>query len=318
MDLSLIIPCYNEEGNINAFFKKAEETFADRPIKYEYVFVNDGSSDKTGQILGELFEAHPDKNITVINFSRNFGKESALYAGLKNSRGTALCFIDADLQQSPSTALEMYNILVSSGDLDCVCAYQTNRNEGKMISKAKSLFYKMMNCVTETQIKNGASDFRVFTAQVKEAILSLGEFHRFSKGIFSWVGFKTEYIEYSAAERNSGETKWGFSKLLRYALSGIVSFSVAPLKIPIYTGIAAVIISVICFIAEIIKSAVSDVSVDNFALLAVLIAFFSGLILFSIGVIGEYLAKIYQQIKHRPIYIAKSILSRSDENKQSN
>lgn len=313
MDFSLIIPCYNEEGNIEAFFNEAEKVLDLAPISYEYVFVNDGSTDSTQQRLKELFEKHPNKSITVINFSRNFGKESAIFAGLKNSTGKAVCLIDADLQQHPKTAYQMYRTLVANPELDCVCAYQSKRNESKLISGIKSLYYKITNSMVETEFKNGASDFRVFTSKVKDAILSLGEYHRFSKGIFSWVGFNTEYVEYEADERNDGATKWSFGRLVKYGIGGIMAFSTAPLKLSAYIGGAATIFSVVYFIVTLIRKFTHNINVDGFTQLVILLTFFGGLILTTLGIIGSYIAKIYEQSKHRPVYIAKEILTRNED-----
>lgn len=310
MDFSLIIPCYNEESNVELFYEEAEKIFGSAKIDYEYIFVNDGSSDKTHEKLKNIFEKNSDKNITVINFSRNFGKESAIFAGLQNAKGNALCIIDADLQQLPSTAFEMYNTLMSNKGLDCVCAYQKVRKENKFISGVKSFFYKIMNVISETEIKNGASDFRVFTNEVKDAILSLGEYHRFSKGMFSWVGFNTQYVEYEVNDRNSGETKWGFKKLVKYGFNGIVAFSTAPLVASIYLGVFATLFSVVYFIVTLIRKFTLNIHVDGFAQLVILISFFSGVLLITVGMIGVYIARIYQQVKNRPIYITKEILKR--------
>ena len=312
MDLSLIIPCYNEEGNVERFFEEAEKAFAPSNIRYEYIFVNDGSEDETGEKLKALYENKFDKNITVINFSRNFGKESAIYAGLQNASGNYMCIIDADLQQKPETALEMYKLITSNDSIDCVCAYQDKRAEGKGMSGLKSAFYGIINKLAETEFKNGASDFRLFNTKVRDAVLSLGEYHRFSKGIFSWVGFNVHYMEYKADEREVGESKWSFFKLLKYALSGITSFSTAPLKLAGYIGSAATVFSIIYLIVTVIRKLTSNISVDGFTQLVILITFFSGVLLFTLGIIGEYIAKIYQQVKNRPIYIAKDILKRND------
>lgn len=310
MDFSLIVPCYNEEGNLEKFYEEAEKVFSNANIEYEYVFINDGSTDNSEKILKKIYNEHPNKNITIVNFSRNFGKESAIFAGLKNSEGDAVCLIDADLQQLPQTAFDMYKVLVSNPELDCVCAYQSQRRESKAMATMKSLFYKVMNSMVETNFKNGASDFRVFRTSVKEAVLSLGEFHRFSKGIFSWIGFNTEYIEYEACERNSGETKWGFKNLLKYAFTGIIAFSTAPLQLSTYLGVIATIFSFIYFVVTIIRKLTLNIHVDGFAQLVILISFFGGVILITVGTIGIYIAKIYQQVKNRPIYVAKEILKR--------
>jgi len=315
MDLSLIIPCYNEENNIRKFFDEAQSAFEGSDIALQYVFVNDGSTDKTGEELGRLYESETSVNISVISFSRNFGKEAAILAGLNNSCGEYTCIIDADLQQSPKTARDMFEIIKVNSQTDCVCAYQSERRENKLMCAAKSLFYKVMNDMAETELKNGASDFRLFNSKVKNAVLSLGEYHRFSKGIFSWVGFNVYYMEYKADERNDGKTKWSFRKLLKYAVGGLVSFSTAPLKLSMYIGSIATVFSVVYLIVTVIRKLTSHINVDGFTQLVILITFFSGILLFTVGIIGEYIAKIYQQVKNRPIYITSEILTRNNENK---
>lgn len=313
MDISLIVPMYNEEGNVELFFEETEKVFGPTGLSYEYVFVNDGSSDQTRQKLKTLFENHPDSNMTVVNFSRNFGKESAIYAGLKNADGENICIIDADLQQRPEVALEMYQKLIQNPEYDCVCAYQKQRRENKVISGLKSLFYKIINRMAEVEFRNGASDFRFFKRKVKDAILLMAEYHRFSKGIFSWVGFNVFYMEYEAVERNSGETKWSTIKLFKYAISGITAFSVAPLRISIFIGSVSIAFSVIYFIVTIIRKLTYNINVDGFTQLALLITFFGGVILFTIGIIGEYIALIYQQVKERPLFIVDDILKHTNE-----
>lgn len=312
MNLSLIIPCYNEEGNVKKFYEETEKAFSQSGVKLEYIFVNDGSTDKTGEMLGELFKTEYSSNITVVTFSRNFGKEAAIYAGLQHADGDFMCVIDADLQQQPSVALEMYKTITANPEIDCVCAYQNTRSEGRGMSAVKSAFYRIINKMAEIEFKDGASDFRLFNKKVRDAVLSLGEYHRFSKGIFSWVGFNVHYMEYKAEERNSGKTKWSFGKLLKYAFSGIIAFSTAPLKLSIYIGSAATAFSVIYLIITVIRKLTSHINVDGFTQLVILISFFSGVLLFTVGIIGEYIAKIYQQVKNRPIYIAKDIQKRND------
>ncbi|MBR2100542.1 MAG: glycosyltransferase, partial [Eubacterium sp.] len=208
---------------------------------------------------------------------------------------------------------EMLDIIRNNPELDCVCAFQGERSEGKLLTAMKSLFYKIMNKLVETEFKNGASDFRLFNSKVKEAVLSLGEYHRFSKGIFSWVGFNVHYMEYKADERNDGESKWSVGKLFKYALMGIVAFSTAPLQLATYIGSFATVLSVIYLIITLIRKFTSNINVDGFTQLVILITFFSGMLLFTVGIIGEYIAKIYQQVKNRPIYIAKDILERNNE-----
>lgn len=310
MKLSLVVPCYNEEGNVIQFFKEAEKSLSQLNISHEYVFVNDGSTDKTGEVLQQLFDEKIDNKITVVNFSRNFGKEAAVFAGLNNAIGDYVCVIDADLQQHPSVAVEMYSCIVSNPQYDCICAYQSSRNESKLMTANKSAFYHIMNALTDTEFKNGASDFRLFTKRFKEAVLSLGEYHRFSKGLFSWVGYQVYYMEYTAEERNSGETKWSFKSLLKYAFNGILSFSTAPLRIATVIGSLSTVFSIIYLLVTIVRKLTSNITVDGFTQIVILITFFSGVLLFTVGIIGEYIAKIYQQVKNRPIYIEKNKLER--------
>lgn len=313
MNLSFIIPCYNEEGNIEKFYEETEKVFSGKGIKYEYIFINDGSTDSTKEKLKSLFESKPFSNITVVNFSRNFGKEAGIYAGLKNACGDYICIIDADLQQRPGTAMKMFRHMAENPECDCVCAFQKQRHENKIISFLKSVYYKSINALAETEFKNGASDFRIFKAKVKDAVLSLGEYHRFSKGLFSWVGFNVDYMEYEADRRNSGSTKWSLGKLFGYGMSGILAFSTAPLKLSIYIGTAATLFSVIYTIITLIRKITADISVDGFTQIVILITFFSGVLLFTVGIIGEYIARIYQQSKNRPIYIEDEVWKRKSK-----
>lgn len=306
MKLSFICPCYNEEKNIAPMVKAIETAF---PIfeDYEVIFINDGSGDNTFGELKRVKQASPC-NIKIINFSRNFGKEAAMYAGLKNCCGELITIIDADLQQDPKIVCQMVEMLNANEDLDCVCAFQENRNEGKFATLCKNAFYKIANKTTDIEFKNGASDFRTFRKTVKDAILSMGEYYRFSKGIFSWVGFNTEYIPYTAKERKNGKSSFNFFKLLKYAFNGIISFSTAPLKLASVVGGTAIFFSIVYAIITVIRKLVSDITVDGFTQLVILIAFLGGIQLFTIGIIGEYLAKNYIETKKRPIYIAKEII----------
>ena len=222
MKLSLIVPCYNEEGNVERFFQEVKNTFKEN-IDYEIVFVNDGSTDKTADELKKLHSNN--ENIQVISFSRNFGKEAAMYAGLKESKGELVCVIDADLQQHPEEVAKMIEILDNNQDIDCVTAYQKKRREGRLMSAVKSCFYKLINKISDVKFVNGASDFRIMRRCMVEAVLSMTEYHRFSKGIFNWVGFNTEYMPYEARARKTGHSKWSVKKLIKYAVEGMVSFS---------------------------------------------------------------------------------------------
>ncbi len=305
--LSLVVPCYNEEGNVEKFFSEVCRVFDGQIDEYEFVFINDGSRDKTYQRLKAIHAASP-KNVQVLSFSRNFGKESAIYAGLSHAKGDLVCLIDADLQQRPEVVLEMLGVLNSNPDLDCVTAYQKKRKESKIMSAFKSLFYKLINKVSDVNFVNGASDFRLMKRNMVDAILQMTEFHRFSKGIFSYVGFNTEYIPYEVAERESGESKWGFRKLLKYAIEGILSFSTAPLKISTYIGFISSLVSIIYLIVVVVQKFFFGIPVPGFATLAVIVLFVGGIQLFCLGVLGGYVAKMYVQSKHRPVYILRDRL----------
>ena len=224
MKLSLVVPCYNEEANIKLFFNEVNSVFLCNVDDYEFVFVNDGSTDKTFENLKELYEENSAYNIQVLSFSRNFGKESAMYAGLKAAKGDYVCIIDADLQQSPEVVLQMLQEIEKDDSIDCVAAYQEERNEGALLSNLKTAFYTIINKLAEVDFVNGASDFRLFNRKMVDAVLSMSEYHRFSKGIFSWVGFNTAYIAYEAKERENGESKWSFLKLLNMQLMELLRF----------------------------------------------------------------------------------------------
>lgn len=308
MKLSLVVPCYNEEQNVALFYSEVKRVFDAEGYSYECVFVNDGSADNT---LGELKKLHAeaDGNIRVVSFSRNFGKEAAMYAGIEHAKGELICLIDADLQQRPEVVVGMVKRLDEAPELDCVAAYQAERHESGLLTFFKSNFYKLINSVSDTTFVQGASDFRTFRRSVAEAVLSMGEYHRFSKGILSWVGFNTEYIPYEVQERAAGESKWSFKKLFKYAIDGIMAFSTAPLAIPTVLGI---IMAVVSFLYLGIDGLISVISSDfeniRDTLIIFLLLLIGGIQLISIGIIGKYLAKTYEQSKNRPIYIAREVI----------
>lgn len=313
MFLSLVVPCYNEEGNVEKFFSEVNRVFGGKDFEYEYVFVNDGSRDKTGFCLKKLYDENKNDNIQVLSFSRNFGKEAAIYAGLKAARGDMVCLIDADLQQRPEVVLQMLDIINGNKELDCVTAYQENRRESKMMISLKNAFYKIINKITEVNFVNGASDFRLMKRNMVNAVLEMSEYHRFSKGIFSWVGFNVEYIPYDAEIRESGKSKWNAGKLFKYGIDGIVSFSTLPLKFSMYVGFISAIISLIYLVVVIIQKLAFGINVPGYATIVVLVLFLGGLQLFSLGILGEYVSKIFVQVKNRPIYILKEHLGNKDE-----
>ncbi|MDO4364700.1 MAG: glycosyltransferase family 2 protein [Clostridia bacterium] len=310
--LSLVVPCYNEEENVGEFYRQTVEAFKDNVDEFEFVFVDDGSSDKTLEKLHGIYE-NDKKRVQVLSFSRNFGKEAAIYAGLQNAKGDYACIIDADLQQRPEVVVKMMGIINADSSVDCVTAFQENRKESKIMSSFKSSFYKLINKMSEVDFVNGASDFRLMSRKVIDAVVAMGEYDRFSKGIFSFVGFNTKYIPYEVCERENGTSKWNFIKLLKYAISGIISFSSFPLKLSAYVGFGSAFVSVIYLILVIIKRLAFGVDVPGYASIVVLILFLGGLQLMSIGIVGEYLSKVYDQTKNRPIYILKEHLDETEE-----
>ncbi len=317
MKLSLVVPCYNEENNVKLFHDVAANVFDNEGYEYEMVFVNDGSKDATFAKLKEL-HATSDKNIRIVSFSRNFGKEAAMYAGIQHAKGDYICLIDADLQQRPEVVAYMVKRLDENPQLDCVAAFQEQRKEDKVLTFFKSSFYKLINSVSTTEFVQGASDFRTFRRNVAEAVLSLGESHRFSKGLLSWVGFNTEYIPYEVQERASGESKWSFTKLFKYAVEGIMAFSTAPLSIPLALGVLLSVISVIYLAVRAICSAISYYDYfDRASLLIFLALLIGGLQLISIGIVGQYLAKTYEQGKNRPIYLAREIIEPKEKQEKN-
>lgn len=312
--LSLVVPCFNEEDNVEKFYSQTVMAFENNIDEYEFVFVDDGSSDKTLERLHSLFDKDGQR-VQVLSFSRNFGKEAAIYAGLKNSRGDFACIIDADLQQRPEVVVEMMNIIKEDNTVDCVTAYQAERKENKLMSAFKSSFYKMINRMSEVNFVNGASDFRLMNRKMLDAVISMGEYHRFSKGIFGFVGFNTKFIPYKVQERENGTSKWNFFKLLKYAIEGIISFSSFPLKLSAYVGFFSAFVSVIYLVLVIIKRLAYGVDVPGYASIVVLVLFLGGLQLMSLGILGEYMSKVYDQVKNRPIYILKEHL-KDEENFQ--
>jgi glycosyltransferase involved in cell wall biosynthesis len=306
------MPCYNEAENVEAMHDAIVQAFAGCGFSYEMIFVDDGSSDSTFQELKALRAKSP-KSICVVRFSRNFGKESAIYAGLCHAKGEVVTLLDADLQQPPALALKMTRFLDANEDYDCVAAFQQTRHEGKATVFLKNCFYKLMNRVTEIEFVQGASDFRTMRRTMVNAILAMGERNRFSKGIFSWVGFRTHYIPYAAAARHAGTSKWGTWKLFKYALQGIVSFTTMPLRLAMGAGIASALLALVYGVVVIVQKLVLDIAVPGYATLAVLILFLGGVQLLGLGVLGEYIAKTYVESKHRPIYLAREVLEPKEE-----
>lgn len=307
MKLSLVVPCYNEAENIALFQDVAIEAFRDCDYDFEIVFVDDGSKDAT---LHELRKAFKEQRcpVKVVSFSRNFGKEAGIYAGLQRTSGEYISIIDADLQQRPEIVREMVKILDEKSECEVVAAYQDRRNESKLLTFFKKCFYKVINRLSNIDLKSDASDFRTFRRSVAECIISLGEYHRFSKGIFAWIGYNTCFIPYIACERAAGKTKWNFRKLLNYAIDGIIGYSTKPLRIATMLGMITSCASLVYLIIVILQKMISGIDIPGYATTIVLILFLGGMQLFCIGIIGEYVGKTFEQTKQRPIYIAKEIL----------
>ena len=311
MKLSVVVPCYNEEGNVSLFFDATTKALQSIMAETELIFVNDGSRDNTLSVLSEIVEK-TSWNVKVINFSRNFGKEAALLAGLRESRGEYTVLIDADMQQRPEYIMEMYKILEEQPEYDVVAAYQDVRKEGRVLAFFKNTFYKVINSLTDVEFVQSASDFRMFRRVVVDAMLSLTERCRFTKGIFAWVGFNTYFMPYKVEDRATGKSNWNFWKLLRYAIDGIMAFSVKPLLMVSVLGILLFIISIFCTLFVVVKTLIFGDPVAGFPTLACLILMLSGVQLLSIGILGRYLAKNYTETKARPSYIVKEIKRSED------
>ena len=316
MKVSFVVPCYNEEGNVVKMYHALHEAFADTGSRIECVMVDDGSRDGTFRALRTLVSEVRDPDLKVVTFSRNFGKEAAILAGLRHAEGDYVCVIDADLQQDPSVARQMYDILESDPETDAVGAYQEKRKESVLLKFFKKCFYGLVNKLCETTFRPAASDFRMMRRKMVNAVLEMTEYHRFSKGLFSWVGFNTEYIPYTVKERNSGRSSWSFWKLFLYAMEGIIGYSVKPLRFPYYMGGFLSAASVILIIVEIILSATGHKLPEHALILSVAFLLF-GILFLSIGVLGSYLGRTYIQSKDRPVYIEKELLQFKEEDTEN-
>ena len=307
--LSIIVPCYNEEQALPFFYQEIDKVSKElKELNFELIFVNDGSKDKTLEVLKEYHKK--DKRVRYISFSRNFGKEAAMYAGLEHSKGDYVTIMDADLQDPPSLLKEMYR-LVSEEGYDCVGTRRvTRKGEPPIRSFCARLFYKLINRLSKVEMVDGARDYRFMSRKMVNAILELKEYNRYSKGLFSFVGFKTKWLEYENINRVAGETKWSFWKLFIYALDGIIAFSTVPLVLSAVFGLVFCLISFIMIIAIIVKTLVYGDPVSGWPSLVCIIFLCSGVQLFCMGIIGQYLSKTYLETKRRPIY---SIGESSDE-----
>lgn len=303
--ISTVIPCYNEQEALPYFLKEirlvADHMSATKDVVFEFLFVNDGSKDRTLDILREA--ALVDKRVRYISFSRNFGKEAAMYAGLKNATGDYVAIMDADMQDPPALLPEMYEAL-QSDEYDSVATRRVDRKgEPPVRSFFARCFYKIINRISDADIVDGARDFRLMKRQMVDAILSMSEYNRFSKGIFGWVGFHTKWLPYENVERVAGETKWSFWKLFKYSLQGIIAFSTAPLAIASVLGVILCFVAFLMIVVIVVKTLAFGDPVGGWPSLACITLFLGGIQLFCIGILGQYLAKTYLETKHRPIYI---------------
>lgn len=303
--LSVIVPCYNEEENVRDFYdalRKTEDFFRGKQIEMEILYVDDGSKDATVPEVKKL--CGQDGRVRLISFSRNFGKEAAIYAGLQKCRGDLAVLMDADLQDPPALLPEMYGYIEQGYD-SVATRRVTRKGEPPIRSFFARMFYRLMNRISRTEIVDGARDYRLMTRQVVDAILSMAEYNRFTKGIFGWVGFQTKWLEYENVERKKGETKWSFWKLFLYSLEGITAFSTAPLTLASVMGVLFCVLAFVMIVVTIIRKLVFDDPTSGWPSLVCLIMLVSGVQLFCLGILGQYLAKTYMEVKKRPVYLIK-------------
>lgn len=303
MKISIVVPCYNEEVAL-VFFQKeidrvSQELMPD--VTFEILYIDDGSKDNTLQEIHHLEEQ--DKRVKYISFSRNFGKEAAIYAGLKNASGDLVAIMDADLQDPPALLPEMYHAIMEEGYDSAATRRVDRKGEPPVRSFFARKFYKLMNNISNTDIVDGARDYRLMNRKFVNALLELGEYNRFSKGLFGWVGFKTKWIEFENVERVAGETKWSFWKLFRYSIEGIVAFSTAPLALAAVLGVIMCILGAIAIVFIVVRQLAFGNAVAGWASLACIILFLGGVQLLCLGILGSYMSKTYLEVKNRPIYI---------------
>lgn len=301
--ISVIVPCYNEEAATPIFYDAFMKAVEGMDARFELLFVDDGSADGTLKVLKTLRER--DERVHYISFSRNFGKESAIFAGMEAATGDYVAIMDVDLQDPPALLPEMLRSVTEEG-YDCVATRRvTRKGEPKLRSLFARAFYRLINRISKTEVVDGARDFRLMTRQMVDSILSLREVSRFSKGIFSWVGYRTKWLEYENVERCAGETKWSFWKLLVYSIDGIIGFSTAPLAIASVMGVVFCLLAFLLILYFLIKTLIWGDPVAGFPALVCIILFLGGVQLFCVGILGQYLSKTYLEAKKRPIYIAR-------------
>ena len=302
--ISIAVPCYNEEPALDPFFAAVSAVAEQMPgVEFEFLFIDDGSRDRTLEKILEL--SRRDSRVKYISFSRNFGKEAGIYAGLENATGDYVVIMDADLQDPPALLPEMYRAVTEEG-YDCVGSRRvTRKGEPPIRSFFARLFYKLINKMSDAEIVDGARDFQMMNRQVVEAILSMGEYNRFSKGIFGWIGFRKKWLEYENIERVAGETKWSFWKLFLYAIEGIVAFSTTPLVISSVFGLLCCALALVMIVVVIVRTLVFGDPTSGWPSLVCIMLLLSGIQMLGIGIVGQYLAKTYLETKHRPIYLVR-------------
>lgn len=301
MKISVIVPCYNEQEALPIFYKEITNVFSSMDCSYEIVLINDGSCDRTLEVMQEL--SQNDDNVFYLSFSRNFGKEAAMYAGFCNTDGDYVAVMDADMQDPPALLPKMLDILMK-GNYDSVAARREDRKgEPPVRSWFARKFYKIINRISDADIVDGARDFRLMKRDMADAIVQMGEYNRFSKGIFGWIGFNTYWLSYNNIDRVAGETKWSFWKLFKYAIDGIINFSQAPLSIASWFGTGMTFVSFIMLVVIIIRKILLDDPVAGWTSTICVIIFIGGIQLFCMGVMGQYIAKTYMETKNRPHYI---------------
>lgn len=303
--ISIIVPCYNEDESLPIFYKEIDKISKEmKSVDFEFLFINDGSKDKTLEILRKL--AKKDKRVRYVSFSRNFGKEAGMWAGLENATGDYVAIMDADMQDPPSKVKEMYDILSTDKEYDCVGLYTIDHKDYSFVRKVcTNIWYKLIGKISNNRQVPGVRDFRLMRRQMVDAVLEMKEYNRYTKGIFSFVGFNTKWLEFKTGERVAGTSKFNFWKLFKYALEGIISFSTTPLILSAIVGIVLCLIAFIAVIVIIVKTLAFGDPVSGWPSLACIVIFTSGLQLFFLGVIGMYLSKTYLEVKKRPIYIVK-------------
>ncbi|MCI5953496.1 MAG: glycosyltransferase family 2 protein [Lachnospiraceae bacterium] len=303
--LSVIVPCYNEEENVAPFYEelmKNESFFREKEIELEVLFIDDGSADGTVQEVRKLRER--DERVHYVSFSRNFGKEAAMFAGLEHSKGDYVVLMDADLQDPPALLPDMINCLEQGYD-SAATRRVSRKGEPPIRSFFARMFYRLMKRISKTEIMDGARDYRMMTRQMVDAILSMKEYNRFTKGIFGWVGFRTKWLEYENVERTRGETKWNFWKLLLYSMDGITAFSTVPLMIASVAGVLFCMLAFVMIIFIIVRKLIFGDPVAGWPSLVCIMLFLSGVQFLCTGILGQYLAKTYMEVKKRPIYLVK-------------